>query len=215
MSKKLYEESDVKAIAAAIRAKNGGTDTYKLSEMAQAVTDIPSGGGDIDGLIDRTITSVKSQVTKIGAYAFAGCTSLQSIEFKKATSVGEGAFQQCISLTGLSDDTLCSATSIGYSAFRECYYISHITLPAVTSIGSLAFMNCTSLQSITLPNTTQVCTLVNTSAFGGTKLDSTMSFISASGKIYVPASLVNSYKSATNWSTYADCIEAISDGGSK
>lgn len=37
MSKKLYEESAVQAIAAAIRAKNGGSTTYKIGEMAAAI----------------------------------------------------------------------------------------------------------------------------------------------------------------------------------
>lgn len=37
MSKKLYEESSVQAIANAIRAKNGSTATYKIAEMAGAV----------------------------------------------------------------------------------------------------------------------------------------------------------------------------------
>ena len=37
MAKKLYEESAVKAIADAIRTKNGGSATYKISEMAAAV----------------------------------------------------------------------------------------------------------------------------------------------------------------------------------
>jgi hypothetical protein len=31
------------------------------------------------------------------------------------------------------------------------------------------------------------------------------------GSIYVPASLVDAYKSATNWATYANRITAISD----
>ena len=35
--KKLYEESSVQAIAAAIRARTGGTETYKIGEMAAAV----------------------------------------------------------------------------------------------------------------------------------------------------------------------------------
>ncbi len=42
MAKKLYEESSVQAIANAIRAKNGGSATYKLGEMAAAVTALPS-----------------------------------------------------------------------------------------------------------------------------------------------------------------------------
>lgn len=45
MSKKLYEENSIKAIADAIRGKNGSTDTYKLAEMAAAITAIETGGG--------------------------------------------------------------------------------------------------------------------------------------------------------------------------
>ena len=47
MAQKLYEESNIQAIANAIRGKNGLSDTYKTSEMAAAITAIPSGGGDL------------------------------------------------------------------------------------------------------------------------------------------------------------------------
>ena len=45
--KKLYEESSVQAIAAAIREKNGGTEKYKVAQMAEAVRNIPSGGAEV------------------------------------------------------------------------------------------------------------------------------------------------------------------------
>lgn len=48
MAKKLYEESNIQAIADAIREKNGETTTYKPSEMAAAITAITTGGGDIE-----------------------------------------------------------------------------------------------------------------------------------------------------------------------
>ena len=44
MTMKLYTESYIEDIADAIRAK-GGSGTYKVSEMAQAIEDLPSGGG--------------------------------------------------------------------------------------------------------------------------------------------------------------------------
>lgn len=43
MSKKLYEENDVAAIAVAIRTMNGSTSTYAIGEMADAVLGIPIG----------------------------------------------------------------------------------------------------------------------------------------------------------------------------
>ncbi len=42
MSKKLYEEDQVSAIANAIREKNGAETTYKVSEMAQAILELSS-----------------------------------------------------------------------------------------------------------------------------------------------------------------------------
>lgn len=44
MAKKLYEETNIQAIADAIRAKNGETTTYKPSEMATAILAIQGGG---------------------------------------------------------------------------------------------------------------------------------------------------------------------------
>ena len=42
MAKKLYEEASVQDIAAAIREKTGGTETYKIAQMGDAVRSIPS-----------------------------------------------------------------------------------------------------------------------------------------------------------------------------
>ena len=45
MANKLYNDTSIKAIADAIRAKNGKTDTYTVGEMAGAINDIPAGRG--------------------------------------------------------------------------------------------------------------------------------------------------------------------------
>lgn len=54
MAKKLYEEASVQAIANAIRAKNGETATYKISEMAAAIADI-SGSPIVDENLENTV----------------------------------------------------------------------------------------------------------------------------------------------------------------
>ena len=46
MGQKFYNEADVQAIAAAIRAKNGTQNTYTVSQMAAAVTALPSGASN-------------------------------------------------------------------------------------------------------------------------------------------------------------------------
>lgn len=48
MSKVMVNESSLSAIGEAIRGKNGTTNTYKPSEMAAAISNIPAGGGNLD-----------------------------------------------------------------------------------------------------------------------------------------------------------------------
>ena len=52
---------------------------------------------------------------------------------------------------------------------------------------------------------TTVAKLGTNNVFSKTPLES------GNGYIYVPAALVDSYKSATNWSVFADQIRAIED----
>lgn len=53
--KKLYEENNIAAIAEAIRAKNGTTDTYTPAQMAGAIAGIETGGITPTGT--KTITA--------------------------------------------------------------------------------------------------------------------------------------------------------------
>ena len=95
---------------------------------------------------------------------------------------------------------LPNATSIGDSAFSSCSGLTSVAFPNATSIGDYAFYECNKLTTIYVgTNTSTVCTLSSTSAFTNcTNLTN----------IYVPAKLVDSYKSATNWSNYASKIKA-------
>jgi surface protein len=89
---------------------------------------------------------------------------------------------------------------LGNSAITTNKGLKEVTLPAsVTTIGSLAFSTCSYLTSVTLLSNSLV-TLSNVNAFENTP---------ANLKIYVPASLVSTYQSATNWITLASQIEAI------
>lgn len=73
MANKLYEESDVQAIATAIRAKNGTSNTYKVSQMAAAINDLPSGTTISNGRIvekEHSLYSSYSSATSIPAGKF-------------------------------------------------------------------------------------------------------------------------------------------------
>lgn len=89
-------------------------------------------------------------------------------------------------------------TSIGSRAFFECKSLSTVTIPnSVTSIEYGAFDNCTGLTSVTIEATTPPTLGAN--AFNNTN----------NCPIYVPAESVDTYKQATNWSSYASRIQAI------
>ena len=52
MALKLYNDTDVQNIANAIRAKNGSSDTYKVSQMSSAINALQNGAYNIEATID-------------------------------------------------------------------------------------------------------------------------------------------------------------------
>ena len=125
-------------------------------------------------------------------------SSIKSITIPSSvTSIGQSAFNQCKGLTSINIPN--GVTSIGGSAFAGCTGLTSITIPnGVTSIGNQAFYNCNHLTSITIEATTPPTLGAN--AFGNTN----------NCPIYVPAESLEAYKTAKNWSTYADRIQPIS-----
>lgn len=95
-------------------------------------------------------------------------------------------------------------TSIGIQAFYNCTGLLSVDFPSATSIGSSAFDFCMNLAAVILRSET-ICTLANTYVFNNTPIKS------GTGYIYVPRTLVDSYKAATNWSTFAAQFRAIED----
>ena len=89
---------------------------------------------------------------------------------------------------------------IRYYAFYNCTGLTKASFPVATSIGEYAFLLCKSLTTIYVGTESDtLCTLSSINAFG---------YCTNLTNIYVPANLVDSYKSATNWSSYADKIKA-------
>lgn len=140
-------------------------------------------------------------VTSIDIYAFYSCYKLTTVNFPLATSIGNDAFYGCSQLTTVNFPVV---TSIGEYAFQNCTRLTTADFPLATSIGKNAFYLCRPLKALILRSET-MATLDNTNAFSNTLI------ASGTGYIYVPAVLVDSYKTATNWSVYANQIRAIED----
>lgn len=93
---------------------------------------------------------------------------------------------------------------IGQGALQGCALLKRINMQVIQTIDSLAMHACFSLQEV-LIGTNQVATLSNVSAFQSTPI------VKGKGHIYVPDDLVDSYKTATNWSVYANQIRPMSE----
>lgn len=188
MSLGITDDAHYTAIASAIRAKAGTDSTYTPSQMASAIEGIQAGGGgdsQTDELLARTVTSyVNSTAKSIGACAFAGCSSLSTIEMTACEHIdGMSCFDGCVSLTNVSlpactslfgGGTFCYLSNLStvdlpvcpklpVMTFGGCTNLTSVNAPACTSVGSMAFQSCTALTAIYLP----ACESVDAYAFQG------------------------------------------------
>ena len=143
-----------------------------------------------DAMITGTLSAYSNdRVKSINSYAFYSRSNLVSVNFPACTLIGSNAFTFCYSLTSVDFPTV---TLIGTYAFGYCYHLSSFQLGA-----------------------SSICTLTRSNAFDSTPFAGYSSYFSGTPHIYVPASLVSAYQSATNWTYFSSYFSAIetSDSG--
>lgn len=179
--------------------------------------------GDCTSLTEVNIPNA----TTINQSAFTNCNKLTSIDLPKVTSIGNSAFYQDRKLTNVSAPLL---ETLGNNGFRFCPLQEEVRFPYLEKMGTYAFYSCTnvkildlnvipkidtnalygctSLETLILRKTDAICTLANT-----TNALTNTPIANGTGYVYVPDDLVDTYKSATNWSTYASQIKPLSELG--
>lgn len=195
----------------------------------------------LDALIARSISGdFVSNADTIGVSALAECKSLTNASFPLATKIASEAFRTCTNLVTLDLPNVVSGigTQGATQAFYYCENLTKINVPGLRKVYDSMFGNCRKLEKIDLPSVEtinrdgfssdyllktvvlrkeKVVALNNISAFNycyyilGT-INSTYNPEGLkTGYFYVPRALVEEYKAATNWSTFATQIRALED----
>ena len=156
----------------------------------------------VNSILDRSITEyVNNTIMTLGPNAFEGSKSLEKITMPNLIVANSRAFFGCTNLISIDMPKL---EVIGSSAFSQCNSLKKFFLKNLKSIGGSAFNSSRALTTLCI-YTNSVCNLANTGALIGTPISA------GTGYIYVPEALLEEYKTATNWVTYADQFRAIED----
>ena len=86
-----------------------------------------------------------------------------------------------------------------------------VTMPIVKTIGREAFAYCRNLVELHLESVPSVPTLENSSVFASTPIGGYSASAGRYGSVFVPASLYESFLTATNWSSIASRIVSVSE----
>lgn len=106
-----------------------------------------------DYALEIGIVKLPDELTRIGAYAFAGCKNLTEIKLpKKLKSIGYYAFDGCQNLKEITIPDQLEALSI--FTFHGCTNLAKVNFSpnsTIDTIGAYAFYGCRSLKSIDFP----------------------------------------------------------------
>lgn len=173
---------------------------------------------------NNKITSVNlPNVTTIPRFTFYRCTKLVNCDLSNMTTVREGAFQQTgfTSLylpkltTASGDNCFAGMSSLTEATFPSLIYVPRMCFDYNTALEKLDLHVATGIDHNVNRNNTKFTTLIirtpTVCNASNSQILANNCFANGTAFVYVPSNLVDSYKSATNWSKYADQIRAIED----
>ena len=191
-------------------------------------------------LLHRSIATLNSDIEEFGEYQFfkhlsltsvylpkiitvtrsmfEGCSALATVQIQQATTMDINAFKGC---SALMDIYAPNMTLLKEAALAGCISLRRVYFPSVTEFGGMNVVGFAAAEKCILlfPKMKK---LSNYFGQGSSKnvylvfpekslvtLPTTNIYGECS--VYVPADMVDTYKSATNWSANASRIKAIED----
>lgn len=175
MANKLYDETDIQNIANAIRNKNGSQATYTVSQMASAIENIPSGGGENPLDYFTELSNGGGSVSTLFAPKLIKKIP-DNIQVSSSATGLQACFRYCSNLVEVGAIDTTGITNMN-QMFNGCS--SLITVPVFNTAsvntetsGIYAgfdnmFQNCTSLSNDSLNNILKM--MANATSYQGTK----------------------------------------------
>lgn len=182
-----------------------------------------------------TSFTIPDSVKTFGNYVFSGTDNLETITVSSNSNYfmvsgnnslysKDGKTLYLVTAKTTSVDILETTETIRQGAFWSNESITNVVIPeGVKTIEGYAFGNNSALVSVTIPKTVETIGVKN---FGtSNKLEKVIinceDVITLEGtdlfgyspkvKVYVPDALLETYKAATNWSTFADKFYSMND----
>lgn len=171
---------------------------------------------------DGTLLQTVSNVPYGGSASYTGSTptytgsDAENYDFTGFSPTGKGitgntscyaqfkyigyAYTQLIDRSLSGEYVNATVTSIGEYAFYGMTALTSVDFSAITSIAEYAFYGCTGLKQIIIRGTATAATM-----------ESNALTMNDAGYIYVPAALIDTYKTAEGWNVHADKFRALED----
>lgn len=217
-------DKNLKNIADSIREKGGTSAKLTFPEgFTSAINGIETFSDVLDSIINGSITELdNSTAARLGQYAFAYSENLRRVNLTGVKYSNTAAFTNCFALEtlllpnlvgytyqymaayceNLREVDIRQASYISNHTFHQCISLTSLDLHKAGTIASNAFNGATNLETLIL-RMDSVPSLTSANAFTDTKIEA------GQGYIYVPAALIESYKTASNWSSFRTRFRAL------
>lgn len=171
--------------------------TYDTTTNNEVVVNVSGGEDYLEKSLNNTLTEYANEdITSIAVgNAFANRTNLERVWFPNVTSITSYVFQGCSKIAAVAFPKLTEY--LNWQAFGQMAGLEKVDILGGATVPSQFFYRSSKVNFFVIRRTAGVSALGNINAFGDTAFKSG----GAGGTLYVPASLVASYQSASNWST--------------
>jgi hypothetical protein len=180
---------------------------YNVASYASAMVNVAGGGGiSIDDLASIGVSGdIFITTNTIRAYAFCSQEIISRVEAPNVSLINNGAFMYC---SGLTTASFLAAYSVYRSAFYACTELITANFPSAIYFGRQAFQYCHKLVELRLDSVNSVPRL-EASVFADTPIGGYSASAGQFGSVFVPASLYQSFLTASYWSSIASRIVSV------